>query len=205
MLRWIHPEQHRSQGDHIMKRLPRMTTATRRTVVAVAVAAAIITSAFVRSSSAYTSVTSTYTNGLTNMCMGVSGGNMTAGTKVIQWPCIANDQDQLWTHGASPSLWQNAKDPTKCLAIAANSRILGDGTTYNGAGLVIWDCQPSNPGQLFSTAANRAGAMQLWSQLTGSTTAIGIMQGSQGQGTQLDNEHWYNYTYSPQLWEGTIF
>ena len=181
-----------------------VTRIIRRTSMAFAAAAAFVITAFTWSPSASAQVTSTYTNATSGMCMGVSGGNMTNGTAVIQWPCIANDQDQLWIHAYSgPSLWKNAKDQTKCLAIAANSKNLGDGQHYLGAGLIIWDCQPTNPGQLWGLSANNAGVLQLWSQLTGPNSAAGVLIYTR-EGSQLDNEVWYNYAWSPQLWEGAL-
>jgi len=92
-----------------------------------------------------------------NLCLGVQGGNMTNGTRIIQWPC--NDHpDQNWNIAVPEELnlqlIRNGQDSNKCLAVAGNS-------DDKGAALIIWDCN-STPGQLWRQAYHPASGCYVW-------------------------------------------
>jgi hypothetical protein len=67
-------------------------------------------------------------------CLGVAGGVVTDGTKLVQWDCI-NHWDQWWTfHNVGPWIEiKNYADPSKCMGV-------GGGSTDAGAALVVWGC-----------------------------------------------------------------
>src|SRR6516164_4933573 len=71
------------------------------------------------------------------MCMGVSAGNMTPGTPVINWSCINNDADQIWNlNYISTQGWDqlvDSKQANRCLEAK-------NGGTTNGTPLVIEEC-----------------------------------------------------------------
>jgi len=77
----------------------------------------------------------TYSNTLTGKCLGISGGNMTNGTKAIQWTC-SGAADQSWYSIESDGHYyrlHNAVNYNKCLAVPGSSKTAG-------VQLVIWDC-----------------------------------------------------------------
>jgi hypothetical protein len=81
-----------------------------------------------------------------DMCIGVAGGKMVNGAKVILWQC-SGAADQSWlpipTNPYDPGYYQiqNWKNPSKCLSVPNNS-------TARGVQLIIWDCQYAS-GQLW--------------------------------------------------------
>ncbi len=84
-------------------------------------------------------------------CMGVAGGNMTNGTKIVQWTCNGNP-DQFWsgfpipTTGTSEAVeFRNLSNPNKCLGVPG-----GLSNFHAGVQLVIWDCL-DHPDQYFWT------------------------------------------------------
>src|SRR4051812_38268195 len=72
-------------------------------------------------------------------CMGVAGGKMSNGTKIIQWTCNGNP-DQLWNAfpigpNGTPDMVQfrNYANPGKCLGAPG-------GVLTPGVQFIIWDC-----------------------------------------------------------------
>jgi len=122
-----------------------------------------------------------------SMCMGVSGGVMTNGRPVIQWPCNGHD-DQYWQwDGGNPHVLKDFKDPTKCLD--------GSGQFHTGP-LVINTCNGSTYQQWTYIDPNFSGKGYLQNVGTG-----GYATGVLGQGVQVDQ---YNGSPVPnwpfQLW-----
>jgi hypothetical protein len=77
-------------------------------------------------------------NAMTNQCLGVAGGVVERGTKIIVWPCNGA-RDQQWIavdSGFHNFLIKNARDTSKCISVAAMSK-------QSQAQLVIWDCKDS--------------------------------------------------------------
>ncbi len=69
-------------------------------------------------------------------CLGVTGGNMSNGTRIVQWDCNGHD-DQYWAavglgDGSYYEL-RNKANSSKCLGVDASSG-------NEGAWLLIWDC-----------------------------------------------------------------
>lgn len=156
----------------------------------------MLTCTFVPTASADQTVTVTPVNLMDGECMGVQAGVMADNTKVIQWPCIAGDLDQEWVHSVvGPSLWRNAKNQNYCLAIAGNYKTLP-------TNIIIWDCQPNNPGQLWSAGSlgGHGGNTQIYSQLTGINTGLTVSGGNYGEGTPIVNWGFSDLDY--QTWQG---
>lgn len=69
-------------------------------------------------------------------CLGVGGGDMTNGTKIVQFDCI-NHPDQQWstvpTADGNYYHFRNKANPNKCLGVPGGSQAAG-------VQLVIWDC-----------------------------------------------------------------
>lgn len=90
------------------------------------------------------------------MCMGVSGGDMTNGTPIIQWPCNAANPDQLWRYipldgDTNGYLLQSKKDIGKCLSVPGN-------WTSPNVGLIIWNCQAAGgTGQTWDAVSVNSG------------------------------------------------
>jgi len=134
-------------------------------------------------------------NADSKLCMGVAGGRMVAGTKVIQWTCSATNSDQRWT--ALPLgddngyyLMRNKKDPSKCLAVPGRS-----GTP--GVQLIIWPCNAANPDQLWNVSYIDVlgyGIYNKYSQLT-----IGVSGGSEANGAPVIQ--WYPSGAEDQTWQ----
>jgi hypothetical protein len=134
-------------------------------------------------------------NKRTSLCFGPSGGNMTPGTKVIQWPCNFANPDQWWTalpfsdsdHGYY--LMRNKKDPNKCLATPNHSAL-------SGTQLIIWTCNPANPDQLWDgspVGSDESVIINKWSQLA--------IQGGSVDGTWgAPIVQWYITGYDIQKW-----
>jgi hypothetical protein len=81
-------------------------------------------------------------NALTNECLGVAGGVIQNGTRIIGWPCNGA-RDQEWIavdSGFGNFLIMNARNTNKCLSVAAMSKA-------SQAALVIWDCKPAENNQ----------------------------------------------------------
>lgn len=81
-----------------------------------------------------------------DMCIGVSGGQMVNGAKVILWQC-SGTADQDWvaipTDPFNQAYYEikNRKDPSKCLSVPNNWQ-------SPGLQLILWKCQ-SAAGQLW--------------------------------------------------------
>ncbi len=74
----------------------------------------------------------------TDMCIGVSGGQMVNGAKVILWPC-SGATDQSWVaiptdQSGGYHQIRNKKDPSKCLSVLNSWK-------SPGVQLIIWTCQ----------------------------------------------------------------
>lgn len=130
------------------------------------------------------------------LCMGVSGGHMVNGTKIIQWTCSATNPDQRWTalplsesdHGYY--LMRNKKDPSKCLAVPNRSG-------SPGVQLIIWSCNAANPDQLWNVSYIDYlgyGIYNKYSQLT-----IGVSGGSSANGAPVIQ--WYPSGALDQTWQ----
>jgi hypothetical protein len=78
-------------------------------------------------------------NWKSGMCLSISGGNMTNGTKAIQWPCSSTDLslDQQWEavviDDGQYHLFRSRANANKCLAVPGSSIV-------RGTQLIIWDC-----------------------------------------------------------------
>jgi len=80
----------------------------------------------------------TWRNANSGKCLGVAGGNMTNGTKIVQWDCLGpSHPDQYWSpvgiNDGAYYQFHNLSNPNKCLGVPG-------GSTNAGAQLVIWDC-----------------------------------------------------------------
>ncbi|MFF5230958.1 PQQ-dependent sugar dehydrogenase [Dactylosporangium sp. NPDC000521] len=74
-------------------------------------------------------------------CLGMPAGNMTNGTKAVQWTCDGSS-DQSWSipGGVNDGIYYQVKNrvnPTKCLGVPGGSMV-------EGTQLVIWDCDGSD-------------------------------------------------------------
>lgn len=71
-------------------------------------------------------------------CLGVSGGNMNNGTRIVLYDCDGS-ANQQWRAVPRNGLFQeisNGANPFKCLAVSG-------GSVTRGVSLVIWDCVSS--------------------------------------------------------------
>lgn len=90
----------------------------------------------------------------TQMCLGVTGGNMTNGTALILWRCDGTPNQQ-WTLPSPdfPQQMHNGANYNKCLGA------LNQGTA-DGTQLVIWDCN-DHPDQLWQESQLGSGQLEI--------------------------------------------
>lgn len=130
-----------------------------------------------------------FRNSKSNLCLGISRGNMANGTKAIQWPCN-NNADQFWATDELGRLINLAGDgfPSgKCLGVPGGSHNIG-------AQLVIWDCNP-NFDQRWVPTPHGSG-MVVWNQ--NSNKIIGVAGGSLSQGAAVVQWNWE--AHADQIW-----
>lgn len=84
-----------------------------------------------------------WANFKSDKCLGIPQGNMTNGTKAIQWTC-SQAPDQLWEFRKVPGInayqFRNRVNPNKCLAVPGGSNV-------EGTQLIIFDCSTNRDQQ----------------------------------------------------------
>lgn len=137
-------------------------------------------------------IRSMWINNKSNKCLGISGGNMTNGTKAIQWECTGA-YDQFWyTVPLDGGYYQvrNYKNQNKCLAVPAGSHTAG-------TQLAIWDCRSGERDQLF--AFTQYGNTALYSiQNRESAQFVGVVSGRLDNGAPVVQWPWVGA--SDQYW-----
>jgi len=140
-------------------------------------------------------------NANSNRCLGIANGNMTNGTKAIQWDCNGSNDQYWWINfdwindGVHYAL-QNSVNRYKCLGVP-------DGSQVSGTQLVIWDCTFGARDQRWSFWRTTDG--QLLMQNLNSGQVIGVSGGDQGNGARIVqwpntgswDQRWYTYTPRP--------
>jgi hypothetical protein len=122
-------------------------------------------------------------NRASGLCLDVNGGEMAAGTDVLQWTCTGADW-QKWSHDRRTGLLRSKQDPRFCLDNA--------GTFDNGATLMIWPCT-GNANQRFDLDA-AAGVLRMRTYPTQVIDGVGTTPGA-------DVVTWSDWGGANQRWQ----
>jgi len=169
-----------------------MSTFKRKLAVALAVAAAIVAVAVPANASS--GEFPRWINVSSQLCMGASGGKMTAGTPIIQWWCNGND-DQYWSwtfaeEGDYQPLLNN-KDNNKCLDVLGSS-------SDAGAKLILADCNGSDSQRWAHFNEPVLGGSLLKNKHSG--LVIGTSGGNRSIGTPLIQWPWSGVSHPDEEW-----
>jgi hypothetical protein len=130
-------------------------------------------------------------------CMGVSAGNMTPGTPIILWQCLAGHPDQNWNLNYLPTRgWDQVVDS----ALSDRCLEAKDGDTANGTQLVIADCTTtSDEGFVFEYAGSDQNGDNCYKLLNeDSQTVVGVSGGTIKNGQPIIL--WTDLGHSDQIW-----
>jgi endoglucanase len=166
-----------------------------RMAVALTTSLAAVVAGLVAASPAKADTWLRFVNERSGLCMGVSGGIMTPGRPIIQWPCNGNN-DQYWGPYSSQTYTylplQDYQDPSYCLTASS---------TY-GAQLVIQKCNGSISQQFEYIPQGLDGLQrpqyQYVSELTG--TSLSVANQSTSNGAPIILTGWLGTDHRYQLW-----
>jgi hypothetical protein len=173
--------------------VPRLVAALAAVLAAGLVASPVAASAANAAHSAYGYQLLSNLN--SNLCLGVAGGDMANGSKVVQSDCT-DHPDQWWTWmGNGDGFYEvrNSANNSKCLGVPGGSK-------DPGAQLVIWDCNGHLDQQWHFSSVDYGNDAQLtFLQNRNSRLIIGVAGGSQDPGAAVV-QWWLDVAGNNQAW-----